>query len=310
MFGSWDNCKYAILIPFDDIPNEKIGRVAPMDTFTRGSIELSENSWILCPKNEVERLKIFNPKVHVLGYEGENVTGYSKPFLTQLGYRGEDVGMWSWLNRKSANQFCKLMQKEGLKIGTHTYTYFHEDENILENINKAVALSKLLRDNHLITTPEDTENITKQLADNYQSFGLILSGLCTKTNMPDIELEPQSIVGNHKQADIFLQEMKNNGFNISPAYQNIIKKLCEISIYDCNKDNQDMIFNIQGEVSKDELNSIKELQSVITSDKVEDNDKKIPAFGKFISSAIYDAILHSQEREASKEDSQEEPSLQ
>ena len=56
MFGSWDNCKYAILIPFDDIPNEKIGRVAPMDTFTRGSIELSENSWILCPKNEVERL--------------------------------------------------------------------------------------------------------------------------------------------------------------------------------------------------------------------------------------------------------------
>ena len=127
MFGSWDNCKYAILIPFDDIPNEKIGRVAPMDTFTRGSIELSENSWILCPKNEVERLKIFNPKVHVLGYEGENVTGYSKPFLTQLGYRGEDVGMWSWLNRKSANQFCKLMQKEGLRIGTHTYTYFHED---------------------------------------------------------------------------------------------------------------------------------------------------------------------------------------
>ena len=76
MFGSWDNCKYAILIPFDDIPNEKIGRVAPMDTFTRGSIELSENSWILCPKNEVERLKIFNPKVHVLGYEGENA-----PFL-------------------------------------------------------------------------------------------------------------------------------------------------------------------------------------------------------------------------------------
>ena len=310
MFGSWDNCKYAILIPFDDIPNEKIGRVAPMDTFTRGSIELSENSWILCPKNEVERLKIFNPKVHVLGYEGENVTGYSKPFLTQLGYRGEDVGMWSWLNRKSANQFCKLMQKEGLKIGTHTYTYFHEDENILENINKAVALSKLLRDNHLITTPEDTENITKQLANNHQSFGLILSGLCTKTNMPDIELEPQSIVGNHKQADIFLQEMKNNGFNISSAYQNIIKKLCEISIYDCNKDNQDIIFNIQGEVSKDERNSIKELQSVITSDKVEDNDKKIPAFGKFISSAIYDAILHSQEREASKEDSQEEPSLQ
>ena len=308
IFGSWDNCKYAILIPFDDIPNEKIGRVAPMDTFTRGSIELSENSWILCPKNEVERLKIFNPKVHVLGYEGENVTGYSKPFLTQLGYRGEDVGMWSWLNRKSANQFCKLMQKEGLKIGTHTYTYFHEDEEVLAGINQAVELSKLLRDNHLITTPEDIENIMKQLADNYQSFGSILSDLSTKTDMLDIE--PQSIKGNNKQADIFLQEMKNNGFNISPLYQNIIKGLCEISIYDCNKKNTDILFNIPNEASEDEQNAIEELQSIIISDKFEDFDKKLPAFGKFISIAICDSILHSQEREASKEDSQEEPSLQ
>ena len=291
IYGSWDDCEYAILIPFDDIPNEKIGRVAPMDTFTRGSIELSENSWILCPKNEVERLKIFNPKVHVLGYEGENVTGYSKPFLTQLGYRGEDVDMWSWTDNESANQFYELMRKEGLKIGTHTYTYFHEDEEILGSINQAVALSKLLRDNHLITTPEDMEDIMKQLADNHQSFGFILSDLCTKTDMLDIE--PQSIKGNNRQADIFLQEMKNNGFNISSVYQNIIKKFCEISIYDCNKDNKDIVFNIPKEASEDERNAIEELQSIITSDKFEDNDKKVPAIGKFISTAICDSILHS-----------------
>ena len=310
LFGSWDDCKYAILIPFVDIPNEKIGRVATVDTFTRGSIELSENSWILCPKNEVEKLKIFNPKAHVLGYEGENVKGYSKPFLTQLGYRGEDVGMWNWADNESAKQFIELMQKEGLKIGTHTYTYFHEDEEILSSINQAVALSKLLRDNHLITAPEDIENIMEQLSadDYYQSFGSILSNLCTKSDMVE-DVEPQSIKGNNKQVDIFLQEMENNGFNISPAYQNVLRRLCEVSIYDCNKNNSDIVFNIPEGTPEEEKKTIEELQAGLISDSYIDYDEKKSAFRKFISAVMGNTILHSQERNLSKGGVQEEKSL-
>ena len=310
LFGSWDDCKYAILIPFVDIPNEKIGRVATVDTFTRGSIELSENSWILCPKNEVEKLKIFNPKAHVLGYEGENVKGYSKPFLTQLGYRGEDVGMWNWADNESAKQFIELMQKEGLKIGTHTYTYFHEDEEILSSINQAVALSKLLRDNHLITAPEDIENIMEQLSadDYYQSFGSILSNLCTKSDMVE-DVEPQSIKGNNKQVDIFLQEMENNGFNISPAYQNVLRRLYEVSIYDCNKNNSDIVFNIPEGTPEEEKKTIEELQAGLISDSYIDYDEKKSAFRKFISAVMGNTILHSQERNLSKGEVQEEKSL-
>ncbi len=310
LFGSWDDCKYAILIPFVDIPNEKIGRVATVDTFTRGSIELSENSWILCPKNEVEKLKIFNPKAHVLGYEGENVKSYSKPFLTQLGYRGEDVGMWNWADNESAKQFIELMQKEGLKIGTHTYTYFHEDEEILSSINQAVALSKLLRDNHLITAPEDIENIMEQLSadDYYQSFGSILSNLCTKSDMVE-DVEPQSIKGNNKQVDIFLQEMENNGFNISPAYQNVLRRLCEVSIYDCNKNNSDIVFNIPEGTPEEEKKTIEELQAGLISDSYIDYDEKKSAFRKFISAVMGNTILHSQERNLSKGEVQEEKSL-
>ena len=308
MYGSWDDCQYSVLIPFEDIPNEKIGRAAPMDTFTRGSIELSENTWILCPKNEVDRLKTFNPKVHVLGYDGENVQGFSQPFLTQLGYRAEDVGMWDWQNDESAHQFYELMAREQIKTGTHTYTYFHEDEQMLGAINQAVSLSKLLRDNHLITNPEDIENIMKQLEDNYQGFGFILSGLGEKSQMEG-DLEPQSIKGNHKQVDIFLEEMKKNGFNISDIYQNIMRKLCEISIYDCNENNSDMIFSLPEEVSEKERNTIEELQAVLVSDKWIDYDKKRAAFGKFISKAIGNAILHSKEREFSKREMQEEQSI-
>ena len=307
MYGSWDDCKYSILIPFEDIPNDKIGRAAPMDTFTRGSIELSENTWILCPKNEVDRLKTFNPKVHVLGYDGENVQGFSQPFLTQLGYRAEDVGMWSWQNDESERQFNELMAREKIKTGSHTYTYFHEDEQILGAINQAVSLCKLLRDNHLITNPEDIENIMKQLEDNYQGFGFILSGLGEKSQMED-DIEPQSIKGNHKQVDIFLEEMKKNGFNISKVYQDIMKKLCKISIYDCNKNNRDMIFSLPEEVSEEERSTVEELQAVLVSDKWVNYGERRVAFGKFISNAIGDAILHSQEREFSKGEMQEEQS--
>ena len=307
IYGSWDDCKYAVLIPFEDIPNEKIGRAEPMDTFTRGSIELSESSWILCPKNEVERLKIFNPKVHVLGYEGENVQGFSQPFLTQLGYRAEDVGMWSWGNNESNEQFYKLMEKEKIKIGTHTYTYFHEDEKLLAGINQAVSLSKLLKDKHLITSTEDIEDIMKQLADNYQSFGNILSDLGEKTSM-QCDIEPQSIKGNNKHVDVFLEEMKNNGFNISPAYQELMKKLCVISIFDCNEDNKDTIFNITEKTSKEEQNTIDELQSTLIPKQYVDVDfnQKRKAFDKFISTAICESILYSQEREVSEEKKQEE----
>ncbi len=305
MYGSWDDCKYSILIPFEDIPNEKIGRAAPMDTFTRGSIELSENTWILCPKDEVDRLKTFNPKVHVLGYEGKNVQGFSQPFLTQLGYRAEDVDMWSWQDEESAHKFYELMSREEIKIGTHTFTYFHEDEQILGAINQAVSLSKLLRNNHLIKNPEDVENITKQLEDNYQSFGFILSGLGEKSKIEG-NLEPQSIKGNHKQVDIFLEEMKKEGFNISNVYQDVMKKLCEVSISDCNKNNRDIIFSLPEEVSEEERSTIDELQSVLISDKWINYDEKRTAFGKFISTAVEDAILHSNEREFSKKEIQEE----
>ncbi len=310
-YGSWDDCKYSILIPFEDIPNEKIGRAAPMDTFTRGSLELSENAWILCPKDEVDRLKVFNPKVHVLGYDGENVLGFSQPFLTQLGYRAEDVFGMGWRDNKSAEQFYDLMDREGIKVGAHTYTYFQEDENMLESINEAVSLSKLLRDNHLITNPEDVEDIMKQL-ENYRGFDVILSGLGEKSQMEENDLEPQSIKGNHKQVDIFLEEMKKNGFNISNVYQDILRKLCEISIFDCNENNRDMIFSLPEEVSEEEKSIIEELQSKLiinSGDKASDSVIKEEAFGKFLSSLMGDVILHSEGRELPKEEIQEEQSI-
>ncbi len=305
IYGSWDDCKYAILIPFDDIPNEKIGRAAPMDTFTRGSLELSKNAWILCPKGEVQRIKALNLNVHVLGYEGESVKDFSQPFLTQLGYRAEDVGMWNWTNDESAKQFYELMQKEGIKIGTHSYTYFHEDELVLTNINEAISLCKLLRDNHLITNLEEAQNIMNQLSENYDSLGTILSGLGETTSV-EKDIDEHSIKGKGKHVDIFIEEMKKNGFDISPVYQSVMKLLGMVSIYNCDKDNADIIFNIPEEASESEKRVISELRAALVSDRwIDPRDRKI-AFDKFITTILSESILLSHEREVSIENIYEE----
>ena len=124
--------------------------------------------------------------------------------------------------------------------------------------------------------------------------------------MMEGDIEPQSIKGNSQQVDVFLEEMKNNGFNISPTYQEIMKKLCVTSIFDCNKDNADEIFSISEQATEEEQKIITELQSVLVSEKYIDYDKKRTAFGKFISTAICESILHSQEREISTEKVQQE----
>lgn len=103
--------------------------------------------------------------------------------------------------------------------------------------------------------------------------------------------------------------MRKNGFNISPVYQNIMKKLSEVSIHNCNKDNEDVVFKISEEASEEERKTIEELQSVLVSCGHGDYNEKIFAYDKFISTAIGDSILHSKERELGKEESQEEKSL-
>lgn len=310
MFGSWDACKYAILLPLEDIPNKKIARAEPMDTFTRGSIALSKNSWILCPKDEVEQLKSYNPEVHVLGYEGDNVQGFSQPFLSQLGYRCEDVGMWGWNDDESSKQFCDLMKKEGIMSGPHSFTTFHEDEQILRQINEVVALSKLIKDNHLITKPEDIKNIQEQLDKQGLNIGITLSNLCCATTTMDVE--PQSIRGNNKQAEVFIQEMQNNGFEISPSYKNILINLCKLSISNCTKNNKDKVFNIPPNTPEEEQKTIKELENTLTMDfdsERGDIPDKRGAFEKFISTVVYDSILHSQERITQKNEALDGPSL-
>ena len=142
------------------------------------------------------------------------------------------------------------------------------------------------------------------MADNYQSFGYILSDLLEKTKV-ESDIEPQSIRGNGKHVDVFLEKMKNNGFNISPAYQEIMKKISVTSISHCDKNDIDEIFSISEQATEKEQKIISELQSALLREQYNDGEQK-NILGKFVSTAIGESILHSQEREITAEKLQQE----
>ena len=283
-FGSWDDCKYSILIPLEDIPNEKIGQAAPIDTFTKGSLELTNNAWILCPKEEVSEIKHKNPLVHVLGYEGENVKGFSKPFLTQLGYRGEDVGMWNWESEESIKQFCDLMKKEHIDTTPHSFTTFFKEEKALLSINQVIALSKLIRNNKLIKNRNDIEKIKKQLIEQYQDFGNILSRLS--------ETSPNNNI-NEKLVDVFFERMHNNGFDFPLTYKNIFKYVCLNQVVDEQAD----IFNIPSNATKEERKIVSDLKNNIKSSYLGPQERY---FRSFVNDIIFESILNSKRKENKK----------
>ena len=100
--GNWDNSKYAIIIPMDKIDTENIVGGTPVDTYTKGSVQIPEGSYILCPQAEAEKIENVTRNLSVVGYEGENVTGYANMFLSQvLGYKKEDIGEHSWEGQDS-----------------------------------------------------------------------------------------------------------------------------------------------------------------------------------------------------------------
>lgn len=294
MYGSWEDCKYSILIPMSDIPNEKIGYASSVDTFTKGSLSLSQNCWILCPINEVEQVRKNNPNVHVIGYEGDSVLGYSSPFLSALGYRAEDVGMWSWYDEESKKQFTELMEQEGLRIAPHSATYFHEDENALIEINSLVSICNIIKNNGLLKNADDIPNMIEQLSETH--FYWCIESLCGGSRFDNGEY-PDAVKGNHRHLDIFFSKMQENGFELSDNYKTIFKRIDRIGvgrIYDESDTNQ--LFEGLDDLSENEKKTLEIYKSSLSSFGKYDSSKYSESVVKFMSAAVLDSVERSKER--------------
>ena len=176
-----------------DIPDETIGRAYPVDTFARGTVDLTTNTWILCPKNEVEKLRKDNPKCHVMGYETERALGFAPALLSQLGYRAEDVSNFYWMDNDSQMLFLQLMNQLGIKTAPHSDTYFCAEEYYIGSINLLLGLQNGF-DRNDSKYAHDFNFLCEEI-----SRCLIMRDNSVREQN---DVEPQEIIRNNRQMDI------------------------------------------------------------------------------------------------------------
>ena len=109
--GNWDDCKYAVLVPLLSIPKEQFGSNRVVDTFTKGKVKLTDQAYIICPQEEIEKVQKDNPKVTIISYEGTNVKDYAKILLWMLGYSVERGNEWGLENTYNANKYYNISDR-------------------------------------------------------------------------------------------------------------------------------------------------------------------------------------------------------
>ncbi len=221
--GNWDKTPYAILQPFIDIPIEKVASVTSNDTYTRGGIDLTQNAWILCPIDEVEKIKKQNSNVHVLGYVGESVKGLVNPFLSQLGYCAEEVGEKTWNDGESNQQLNDLINKEHLNSVQHYSSTDGEDEDFLIQTNKAIAIIKMFSENHLIKSPKDYERLKPQLETT--GFENCFYNIMQRySDSKQKNIDNTAIIANHRNIEVLSDKMARAGMPLNPNEIDALQK--------------------------------------------------------------------------------------
>lgn len=228
-YGNWDSKKYAIIIPFNDIPKENIAAANPEDTWTKDSVRLTVNTWILCPKGEKEQIQEENPNINIIEYEGKCVSGYVNSFVTNLGYRYEKVGVHSWNDEKSSEEICRTISNNGFRRDIHYYSKESDTEGSFQNIDIATILAELL--------------VQKHYFKNYNDFKKMIAKTKFEENINKMFFhEKERILPN---IDILKDNLQKIGVNIPQQYIDIIEIMIQQSKYGIDFNYKNVLLGIQ-----------------------------------------------------------------
>lgn len=136
-YGSWDDTKYAVVIPLTDVPN--ITTFYTADTFARGNVDISKG-YILCPESEMEQLRKNNANAMIVGYRGKSVSGYANKFISLLGYKKETVMTHGWENADATIAERTVASNLNVIIEEHCNTPDRVEERRLTDINQFKAI--------------------------------------------------------------------------------------------------------------------------------------------------------------------------
>lgn len=171
--GDWNNKKYAILIPGKDMPTEQLVGGKPADLIFRGNISIPQNSYILCPENEIEQMKKQGTNAKIMGYRGESVTGYADLLLQALGYKKEKfLGDETWENTEDNKVFNKIIREKGAIEGL---VHFGSTDAIMDeketNTNIINSLLNLIKDQTIINDDSLRKKLLVSFGNNMNSEG-------------------------------------------------------------------------------------------------------------------------------------------
>ena len=277
--GNWDKCAIAVLMPIANMDKNKFGSVEASDTYTNGDCPIPKGSVIICPEQQVEKMKTDNPNTIVVSYEKGYAKDYCPAVLSQMGYKFEQMNNWSWINEDSVAQLKQLKEKESLPSGHHSYTWEFEDLKKLEKINMAVSLAKTLSDNNLLDNSENISTIMNELKGQSVDFATLLSDICSS----NIHNNENSVFTQHKQIDYLSQKMEEVGLPLSSTYKQTLQNLCEqpptTRTYD------DKIFDIS-DSTPEEKTTLQQLQESLNSNP----DKKFDCIGAFMTKVMTSSI--------------------
>lgn len=189
-YGSWDGAKYAILMPLAK-NKEKIVAGTECDLFSFGSVPITDNAYILCPKDEMNTMRNANPSAHIIGFEGDFVDLYVNVFLSNiLNYKykmpTQNSRYWDSGHGEDCENVCRIIQENGWKYTSHTGSKWDKDDytkrftDHLCNWLKTVMNEKLL---YSLSNKDEVKKITIKILDG----GNIINGFSFAGQFQDEE---------------------------------------------------------------------------------------------------------------------------
>lgn len=162
-YGNWDNKRYAILMPLIDA-KDKIVAGTECDLFSKGGVPISNNTYILCPEDEIAIMKEENPNAHIIGYQGNNVRPYVNIFLSNiLGYKYKEPTQMSrnWNNGFGieAENAVNLIKSNGWEYTNHTDSKWDKYDKFHMRFEKFINSLKIIIDEKILYSLNNIEDV-------------------------------------------------------------------------------------------------------------------------------------------------------
>ncbi len=147
--GDWSEKKYSIIVPLKSIPKEKIKNNNAVDTYTKGEVKLSKDCFIICPKEDIEKVKKENPNCIIVGYDDSKPINYANTLLWFMGYPVEKSNEHGFCNIEQSKRYASVIKESGYykSFEKHYYSDEKEIENKLFDVSYYIGLLELIMTN-------------------------------------------------------------------------------------------------------------------------------------------------------------------